>query len=445
MPKVDLKMSARGRRSAAGANKRIAFIDISRAVAALVVFYTHIDAHFLQDSYGKLAVPRTVESILTEPLGLEEFGYGQVAVCLFFLVSGFVVTPIALSMGAKKFGVNRFFRVYPLLAAIVLLSVLAFWLGWRPLTSPAEPELTVGAVLSNLTLVNFSVRPFGAFAGVAWTLAVEVLFYLLLVALLPLFQRWVWAAIAVGLEVVLLAILLRGPLGDGFDGLASLAAYLLIPIAGQVIWAGWHRKIPGWLCGCYLAIAWVMLVWASDADVDVYYALRPAPAAIAVLLFAVGLGIEFRLRNNKFWTAMSERSFSLYLVHGLVGLPVMYALNNVLPLPLTLLLGVLATGLAVQLTYVTIERPSHQLGRRLSGRDAVRKPRGRHARVAPPKAAAPRPSPVPRALPARRVPESHNGQLPVHRVPADPMADTALIPKVRRPRAADRAARSGRL
>lgn len=401
-----------------GAN-RIAFIDISRVVAALVVFYTHIDAHFLREHYGKMAVPEMVDSMVAGPLGLPDLGVGQVAVCVFFLVSGFVVTPIALSMGARRFAINRFFRVYPLLAAVVLLSVLAFWLGLRPLTSPHQPELTVGAVASNLSLVTFSVRPFSAFVGVAWTLAVEVIFYLLLVAVLPLLRRWVWLAIAVELEFVLIAILLRNQFGAGYSGFASEAAYLLIPIIGQVIWAAWQRQLSLWIAGGYLAAAWLMLVWAAEARLDVYYALRPTPVAIAVLLFVIALGIESRMHGNKWWTALSDRSYSLYLVHGLVAIPVMHALNSVLPLPLTLLVGVAATALAVQLAYLAIERPSHNLGRRLSRKPPERRRAGRHALHAG-GVASPRPTPRPRV---------------------DPLADTQVI---RRPRVADPAVRSVR-
>lgn len=396
------------------AAKRIAFIDIGRVIAAFVVFYTHIDAHFLREYYGVMAVPRTVNEVFVQPLGLEDQGVGQVAVCIFFLVSGFVVTPIALKLGARRFAVNRFFRVYPLYAAVVLVSALVFWLGWRPLTSPQEPDLTVGALIGNLTLVNFSIRPFGAFAGVAWTLAVEVIFYLLLVAVLPLFRRWIWLAIAVELDFVLLAILLRNQFGDGYSGFASEAAYLLIPIMGQVLWAGWNRKLNHYLAGGYLFAAWLILVYAAEARVDVYYALRPGPVAIALMLFVVGLGTESRLRGNKWWAGLSDRSYSLYLVHGLVALPVMHALNGLVPLPITLIVGIAVALLAVQLAFVTLERPSHNLGRRLSAPRKERRRAGRHARHAQ----VARPAPV-----------------------VDPMADTQVI---RRLPAATPAARSRR-
>lgn len=346
---------------------RIVFVDIGRAVAALTVFYVHIDIHFLRPEHGELLVPSTIEALGPKALGMSTIGLGQVAVALFFLISGFVVTPIAMKMGARRFAVNRAFRVYPLLAVVVILSALAFAARIEPVTEMADThEITAGTLLSNLTLVNFWIEPFRGFAVAAWTLAVEVIFYALLIALLPLLRRWVWAAIAVELEVVAIVVLLRGEFGLGYHGIAAQAAYLLIPIIGQVLWAGLNQKMPAWLTGTYLAVIWAMLVWAADARIDVFWALNPLAIALATLLFLVGWGLESRLRQRQLWTALSERSYSLYLVHGLVVLPVLHALNDHLPLPLTLLLAIAATAVSVQVTYLFVERPSHQLGRRLS-------------------------------------------------------------------------------
>ncbi|MGH3516422.1 MAG: acyltransferase family protein [Haloechinothrix sp.] len=356
-------------------NNRIVFVDMARAVAALVVFYVHVDVLFLRQHYGSTGFTNAVESVFAEPFGFGELGPGQVAVCVFFLVSGFVVTPIALRMGSRRFAVNRFFRVYPLLVAVVLLSAVVLWLGLEPLTSVPPPELTAGALVSNVTLVNFVLHPPTAFVGVAWTLAVEVIFYLVLIAVLPLLRRWIWLAIAVELELVLFAVLLQGHFGEGFGSFVAQVAYLLIPIMGQVIWASWDRKIPFWLAGGYLGLAWVLLKWAADQQLDVFWALEPAAVAIALLLFLVGLGMEGRMKHRSWWTVASERSYSLYLMHGLVALPIMHGLNGVLPLPFTLLLGIGGTLAAVQLTYLAVERPSHNLGRRLSRRRAVGKHR----------------------------------------------------------------------
>jgi peptidoglycan/LPS O-acetylase OafA/YrhL len=375
---------------------RVVFIDIGRALAAVLVFYTHVDVLFLEKEYGGTWFTNAANNVFGLSLGLGPEGLGAVAVPFFFLVSGFVVTPVALKLGSGRFSVNRLFRIYPLLIVAVLVSAAAVWFGLRPLIAGTQPDVSIETLITNTTLANFLIKPFGAFVGVAWTLAVELIFYGVLVATLPLLRRWVWLAIAVEVEFVLLAVLVRDEIGGSYGVFASQAAYLLIPIMGQVLWAGWNRKIPSWLAGGYLAITWAIFVWAADLKLDEDYILRPTPIAYAVLLFLVGLGLEPRLRQRASWTAMSERSYSLYLMHGVIAFPIMHALVDVLPLWFVLLIGIGATIAVVHLSYLFIERPTHNLSRRLSKRRVRQEPAEpaeqpsndpptvRHAPVAPP-------------------------------------------------------------
>jgi peptidoglycan/LPS O-acetylase OafA/YrhL len=354
--------------AATAVKTRIAFIDVGRAVAAVLVLFTHVNILFLGEHFPGNAFSAAVTGLLGTPLQLGEQALGALAVPFFFLVSGFVVTPIALRMGARRFGVNRLLRVYPPLVFVVLLSAGAILLGLRPLISGKQPEVTVTTVVNNSLLLNFLQKPFGAFVGVAWTLVIELIFYAMLVALLPLLRRWMWPAIAVELTLVLIVILTHAWFGDSYRVFASEMAHLIVPIMGQVIWAWWARKIPGWLAAGFLAVGWEIFVWAANLRMDSDYVLRPLPIAFAVVLFLTGSGIEPRLRQHRLWTALSERSYSLYLVHGAVALPVMHSLVDVLPLWLTLVTGLVATGVMVEVSYRLVERPSHDLARRLSRR-----------------------------------------------------------------------------
>ncbi|AOS64166.1 acyltransferase family protein [Actinoalloteichus hymeniacidonis] len=347
---------------------RIVFIDIVRAVAALWVFYGHVDILFLQEEVGYTWFTSSFNYFVGPPLHLAEEGIGAAAVPLFFLVSGFIITPIALKMGGGRFMTNRLMRLYPPLIAAVSIAVIFAAFGLSPLILRSLPDITVGTVLSNMTLINFFQRPLGAFVGVAWTLAVELLFCILLAAMLPLLRRWIWAALAVEIVIIVGLILLGDLLGGTFGVFASELPYLLAPIMGQAIWAGWNEKIPGWLAGSYLAVCWGLYVWTSHLDLADDYVLRPAPMAFGLLIMLVGVGMESRLRQRAIWTWLSDRSFSLYLMHAVVAFPVMRGLVNVVPLWLTLLLGVAATVLAVELCFRFVENPSHNLARKLSRR-----------------------------------------------------------------------------
>lgn len=346
----------------------MAFIDIGRTVAALLVVYLHIDSIFLKDNKGvDTWLTSGVDALFTTPLKLDDQGIGAIAVPFFFLASGFVVTPIALRLGTRRFAVNRVFRIYPPLIFAVLLAAGLILVGAQPLSTNPQP-VTVGSMLSNLTLLNFVQSPLGAYVGVAWTLFVEMLFYGLLIVLLPVLRRSLWLAIAIELELVHLMLMTHGLFGEQYRALAVNVVYLTMPIMGQVIWAAWHRKIPAWLAGCFLIIAWGLFVWATYLTIHPSYIPRPFPVGFALALFLIGLFAEDRLRQRRIWTELSERTYSIYLLHGVIAFPILHLTFGRIPLDLALLSAVAATAIGVELAYRFIERPSHQFGRRLSHR-----------------------------------------------------------------------------
>ncbi|HEX2133934.1 MAG TPA: acyltransferase, partial [Actinophytocola sp.] len=347
---------------------RTAFLDIGRGLAAVLVVYTHIYNVYIVDFKDvHTVVTDAIDNAIVFPLRLDDQGIGGIAVPLFFLISGFVITPIALKLGPRRFGVNRLLRLYPLLFAVVAVSALLIAYGPLPLASKPM-DVSFGAVLSNLSLWNFIDRPFGAWVGVAWTLAVEVLFYVMVVALLPLLRTRLWLAISIQLWVVLMLLITYRAFGEEYRAFVINMTYTLIPIMGQVIWAAWSRRIPAWLAGVFVTVAWLLFVWAGHLEIDPNYIPRAFPVGFALMLFLIGLFAEPHLRQRRFWTELSERTYSIYLVHGVVAFPLLHLLFDRLPVWLTFLIAVAATALVAELSYRFVERPSHNLARRLSRR-----------------------------------------------------------------------------
>lgn len=352
-----------------GQKTRSASVDIGRAVAALLVCYAHIEGHFVREQHGVTAVGRAMDRLVDAPLGMPPHGYAHIAVGIFFLASGFVVTPIVLRMGGRRFAINRLFRIYPLLIFTVLLSAVALWFGLTPFTTGSVDDLGFATVMSNLTLANFTMSPFGALVGVAWTLAIEMLYYALLVAVLPLLRRRMGLAILAQMAIVAIAVSVHEQLGVGSAEFASLCAFVLVPILGQIVWAGWYGEISGSMGCLYLIAAGALFSWVDPLpELHSNYGLHAAAVGYALVIFLLGLAMESRLRENRFWSEMSERVYSLYLVHGAVAFPTMYALVELVPVWLAVFIGVIVTLAVVEFAYVLIERPSHNLGRKLSGR-----------------------------------------------------------------------------
>ncbi|MBQ4796704.1 acyltransferase family protein, partial [Pectobacterium versatile] len=94
-------------------------------------------------------------------------------VALFFLISGWVVPPMLSRYSRKQFLINRFFRIFPMLiAAVIVAAAIQYQFG-------DHLSLSIGNVLSTMMLTNqFTGYPLTL--GVVWTLMIEFKFYLLI-------------------------------------------------------------------------------------------------------------------------------------------------------------------------------------------------------------------------------------------------------------------------
>lgn len=361
-------------RAQAPEKNRIAFIDIGRGLGALLVFYSHI-AHPWVIAKGEHAPYISfIEALTSDPMHMSKQGIGQIAVPFFFLVSGFVVTPIAIKQGHFRFILNRGIRVYAPMLFVVLLTSLMLVTNLHPPSTGQSQELTPLTMLTNTALVNYLIYPQVVLVPVAWTMIVEVIFYALLLAVLPLLRRWVWLAISVELTFIFVVMMSRAQLNASYSLFAVNVSYLPAMMIGQIIWATTKRKIPLWTGGVFGAIAWSLYVLADIIDVGRIDNSYNLALAVAVLFFMMGYFAEPKLRQWTFWTAMSERSYSLYLLHMLVSFVVLQLLRPHLPFPVAAIIAVAAVFGVVELSYRYVERPSHTLARRLSYRGPSAKP-----------------------------------------------------------------------
>ena len=148
---------------------RFPLVDSLRAIAALSVFVFHI---------GGAAFPPHAVAIFTSRL--------NVGVTLFFVISGFLLyRPFVAArfirgrhaLGPGRYAWHRFLRIVP--AYWVALTVVALWLGLPHVFGPdAIVYYGFGQVYGFRTLLGG--------IGQAWTLSIEVAFYVFL-------PFWAWA------------------------------------------------------------------------------------------------------------------------------------------------------------------------------------------------------------------------------------------------------------
>ena len=341
-------------------------LDGLRAVAALLVVFHHARTHRL---WGPLE--------------------GWNGVTLFFVLSGFLITTLALReedahgrVRWRAFVVRRGFRILPIyLASLALYAVVMFSIGF----GGSHRSVFVHALpwyLSPFPEVPFFTRTHIVFS-LAWSLGIEEKFYLLWPLLaFVLLRKHARGRIGVALVLALVA---QVPIAFSSGGRA-VAPYSAILVGCLLAFALHHRQAfrvlarLGSLPGLVVAVSLLVVVQALTHVFDVtasgfrvaspYYYLPYSVAAALVVaslaLQARGSGI-FRSRPFRF---VGRVSYPLYLTHPIaLGI----AATVIAPGGIASELVYLAVGLTLSLVLAyglhrVVERPLIALGKRGAAR-----------------------------------------------------------------------------
>lgn len=278
----------------AGPKRRVDGLDALRGLAALSVLVFHYSFR-LGEMYPDAA---------PAPFG---FPYGLYGVQLFFMISGFV---IVMSLGrnhGEGFLRARFFRLYPVFWASMLLTAIIAWLA--PL-----PGQRVGALqfLANLTMAPDYLR-IEAIDGVYWSLAYELGFYGFMYAVFA-FRRERWLAFLPAAWIAAAALY-----GVASPYIPSPLHYFLMihpfshlfacGLVFHFIWTqGWR-----WRHGAMLAAA--LVVQAMVHGVEGLVSL-----SLGMVLFAAALSPRVaRLPGMGVLIRFGAISYPLYLIHQMIG------------------------------------------------------------------------------------------------------------------------------
>ncbi|MBO9436776.1 acyltransferase [Ruegeria sp. R13_0] len=285
---------------------------------------------------------------------------GAAGVHIFFVISGLVMAYTAYDAfgvpnAARSFLWRRIIRIYPIYwiaAASYLVAKVAlgqFWIGAGE---------TLGALLLVPGMASSIIVP-------GWTLAYEMIFYLIFAGLL-IFPR------SLALTLITIAFPTMIVLGRllGAETWGEVAKHLTSPLLIEFligVWFGWvlrAGKTPQWAtrrwvfpAGCLTAglmlIASPLLTAQGIPDV---VSMGPG-SALLVAVFAVSERPWF---TNIAW--LGESSYALYLIHQLpmiiltVGAPSLFVTGYLGFGGAITILCILALVLAIPL-YVFVERP----------------------------------------------------------------------------------------
>jgi peptidoglycan/LPS O-acetylase OafA/YrhL len=345
---------------------RLAELDGVRALMAWWVVAGHL-AIFFSDRAGRLI-------------------HNDSAVLVFMALSGFVITSLICEK-QETYGaylVRRILRLWP--AYLVALAVSAAIL---PLEAPATtnapfhpqfatfrletiaasrdqfwPQLASHLLMAH-GLVPDSVLHRGAFAllGQAWSLSVEVQFYLLapvIVALISLGR--VGVAVAAGIGGALFCFGAFGPLADNVAFIGDYAPWFAVGVASYYLWRDREHRASAALTG------------ALAVGLAGYTVLAKEPAAlvwIGVILALHQRDVLGRLLRTPFLVHLGEASYSTYLFHMAPLFVGAWVLNHVRlePWAYVIALSVVTLGATLAISLAShrfIEKPAMRLGLRLA-------------------------------------------------------------------------------
>jgi peptidoglycan/LPS O-acetylase OafA/YrhL len=390
---------------------RLAWLDALRGIAVLLVVYEHL-SHFVFYPF-RLAVERW-------------FLAGYVGVCLFFLISGYLIPASLERRGSLRgFWVGRLFRLYPMYLLVLGVLVVLHLAGLRPLDPFALQHHATSAVAQATMMATLVNVP--DLIGVTWTLAYEMTFYLLVAALFAAGWRRASPAVALvlaGSAVVLgtsmpaallshsaagtrnVALLVALAFGLGMAAMLSGRLYLaragaflggtmaaallytnqsvghrfdglVIPalmFTGTTIYRAQQREISRWwavLVPLVVASTW-MIETVRELPEPYWSQFRPRSAvniAVIAAVFATGMLLRHR-RIPRVLSWIGMISYSVYLLHLVVFDLVRPHLGRAgpstasAPVQAGLLLGLLALMLAASaVTYRFVELPAQRLGK----------------------------------------------------------------------------------
>lgn len=348
------------------AKSRYLFIDALRGIAALGVLFHHLYYNSVLQEALQNVFPDWVTAVLNR---------GAFGVEVFFVLSGFVIAHSIrdLSLSARSAGtflLRRQIRLDPPYWTVILLTLTLHWVelnvpGLRPDPLPSLP-----AVLQNVFYVH-QIMDTRAVLDVAWTLCLEVQFYLVFILILASMNRVGGRSSATELRpptlvlVTGLGLISLIDVQPGVEGPFFLSAWFYFAAGVLCCWAT-HGRIRG-------AIFWsFMLAFALSTVLHLEPRMVSGWIAAALLYLAGQMG---GLKTWLSWAPLQyfgRISYSLYLIHVLVAVSILklgYKLTGnaeYAALGWFILAGV-ASVAAAHLLYVTVERRSVRFAARLKG------------------------------------------------------------------------------
>jgi peptidoglycan/LPS O-acetylase OafA/YrhL len=342
-------------------------MDGLRFVAIGMVVLFHLSGYLIAKSTLHYSSPPRTDWLAQ----VAQVGFRGVE--LFFVISGFILgLPFAAHClrGAprvrlSKYYLRRLTRLEPpYFFTLLVLFLLALWVQGKT-AAALYPHLAA----SFLYLHNLVYGTSSPVLGVAWSLEIEVQFYLLVPLLTAIFavrDRWKRRALLLALTVLVLvgqALFLKDSARASLSILAYLQFFLIGFFLADVYLTDWQEAPPHNFYWDVLALAgWPLLLIMLRSPAVTHWLF---PYAILLLYCSAFRGVVGNFLFTRPWiTAIGGMCYSIYLIHyeviSLVGrLTKRIAFGHVYWVHLLIQLALVGTAIVVVcgLYFVVLEKP----------------------------------------------------------------------------------------
>lgn len=279
-----------------------------------MVMYDHLFATFGQNLTGQAFAPVPwIRHWISGPLGIIQ-DFGWLGVCIFFLISGFVIVHAAMRETTHVFALRRILRIYPPLA-LAIAVIAAFDYGHGQLRPASD-------YLLGISLLGYVKVPQVIVLGVAWTLLIELCFYALIGIVASPLKRYPSRTLALVTLIPLVCTIVCRKFGANFFLLSVSVSYVPILLIGSAIYL-YKVRLTSARSAFLLAFSnFCIFMYAVDG-IHTRFLLASESYPISVV-YAIGIFLAaFSLPEWRPMKFLGNISYSLYLLHGSIGLNIL--------------------------------------------------------------------------------------------------------------------------
>lgn len=293
--------------------KKLPNLDGLRFIAATLVLLFHVDLCLVMNQYK------------TEPYKIFPFNFGEMAVVLFFVLSGFLITYLLLKekevkpISVKAFYTKRILRIWPLYYLLIIVSFLIFnrlgFYSWHGLTDNNEIHISKALYVFLLVIICPNVAllftPSLGYANPLWSIGVEEQYYLIW----PHIMKRKRPEIFIGIIIVLVFCFSYGAIAK----MAGLLSKTGIIAANGTIY-NILLIIHKFFAGTYSFKIDAMAIGAAGAMIAIY---RPAilqyifSVAAQVVFYVVFLFAIFFMKDT-----LPYQAFSIFFIILIINLSI---------------------------------------------------------------------------------------------------------------------------